>query len=43
MNASFTPVVSLRQYVVPAGGGRYQAAELTFDPILAIECLTDKV
>jgi predicted CXXCH cytochrome family protein len=22
----------LRQYVVPAGGGRYQAAELTFDP-----------
>lgn len=22
----------LRQYVVPAGGGRYQAADLTFDP-----------
>jgi predicted CXXCH cytochrome family protein len=23
----------LRQYIVPAGGGRYQAAELSFDPI----------
>jgi predicted CXXCH cytochrome family protein len=26
----FTP---LRQYIVPVGGGRYQAAELAFDPI----------
>jgi hypothetical protein len=23
----------LRQYIVPAGGGRYQAAELAFDPV----------